>query len=50
MAAGIGASFFLLSDFVLAFNRFRKKATHADTIVLGTYYLAIALIALSAMQ
>jgi uncharacterized membrane protein YhhN len=50
LLAGIGASTFLLSDSFLAFNRFRKKINHADAIVLGTYYPAIALIALSAMQ
>jgi uncharacterized membrane protein YhhN len=50
LMAAIGASLFVLSDFVLAFNRFKKKIIHADAIVLGTYYASIALIGLSAMQ
>ena len=47
MFAGFGASLFLLSDFALAYNKFKKAFKSADAIVLGTYYTAIWLIALS---
>ncbi len=48
LLAGLGGSLFIFSDFVLAFNRFKKNIRHADAIVLSTYFLAIALMALSA--
>jgi len=45
--AAIGAVLFVLSDSVLALNRFRKPFWSAQLIVLGSYYLAQWLIALS---
>jgi len=42
-----GAIFFALSDSTLAVNRFRKKFPAARALVLGTYFLAQWLIALS---
>ena len=36
----IGALLFVASDTVLAFNKFYKKFQFADTIILGTYFLA----------
>lgn len=45
-AAG-GAVLFVLSDSALALNRFRKPFWSAQLLVLGTYYLAQWLIALS---
>ena len=46
LAAG-GAILFVISDATLALNRFRKPFGSAQLIVLGTYYLAQWLIALS---
>lgn len=47
MLAAIGALFFILSDSILAYNRFRRPFTAARPIILGTYYFAQWLIALS---
>jgi uncharacterized membrane protein YhhN len=47
MFAGFGASLFLLSDFFLAYNRFKKAFKSAHVLVLGTYYSAIWLMAIS---
>lgn len=45
--AAMGALAFVLSDSVLAFNRFKRPFMHARWIVLSTYWLAQWLIALS---
>lgn len=45
--AAVGALFFLLSDSLLALDRFRARFRLAPLFVLGTYYLAQWLIALS---
>lgn len=42
-----GALLFASSDFALAWNRFRAPLPHSPTIVLGTYFCAQWLIALS---
>lgn len=42
---GLGAGIFLLSDALLAWNRFRTPFRGAETAVLVTYYTAIGLIA-----
>jgi uncharacterized membrane protein YhhN len=42
-----GALLFLVSDSVLALNRFRKAVPAAQVIILSTYYAAQMLIALS---
>ncbi|MFO7963368.1 MAG: lysoplasmalogenase [Desulfobacterales bacterium] len=47
MIAGLGASFFMVSDFMLAYQRFIRPFKHAHAAVLGTYYTAIWLFALS---
>jgi uncharacterized membrane protein YhhN len=44
----IGAIFFVVSDTALAFNRFDAPIAQASLIILGTYFLAQWLIALSA--
>jgi uncharacterized membrane protein YhhN len=46
IAAG-GAWLFLISDLLLAIDRFRRKLSAADALVLGTYFSAQLLIALS---
>ncbi|MFQ5628108.1 MAG: lysoplasmalogenase [bacterium] len=46
-AAAIGSLFFLLSDTLLAFNKFRKKFKSAEFWVLSTYFAAIYFIAIS---
>jgi uncharacterized membrane protein YhhN len=46
-AAGIGALFFVLSDTLLALDRFRTRLPLARAQVLGSYYLAQLLIAVS---
>ncbi len=46
-SAFIGALFFLTSDAVFAYNRFVKPLKFAQTIILGTYFPAQLLIALS---
>ncbi len=48
LAALVGAAFFVISDTVLAVNRFSVPVEMAPLIVLGTYFLAQWLIALSA--
>ncbi len=45
--AAAGAIFFVLSDSVLAFNKFKRPFTHARWITLATYWFAQWLIALS---
>lgn len=47
LAAAVGAIFFVISDAALALNHFRQRFGSAQLIVLGTYYLAQWLIALS---
>jgi uncharacterized membrane protein YhhN len=47
LAAGVGAALFLCSDAVLAINRFRRPFVLAQAVVLGTYFAAQILIALS---
>lgn len=47
LSAAVGAILFVISDATLALNRFRKPFRGAQLIVLGTYYLAQWLIALS---
>ena len=46
-AAAIGSLFFMLSDTLLAFNKFKKKFKSADFLVLSTYFAAIYFIAIS---
>ena len=46
--AAAGAALFVASDAVLAIDRFARKLRGADAVVLGTYYAAQTLIALSA--
>lgn len=46
-AAAVGAILFVVSDAALALNHFRQRFGSAQLIVLGTYYLAQWLIALS---
>jgi uncharacterized membrane protein YhhN len=48
--AGAGAGAFLVSDGALALNRFHAPIPNASTVVLGTYYAAQLLIALSVGQ
>jgi uncharacterized membrane protein YhhN len=45
--AALGSVLFLVSDSVLAFNRFRAKFRLAELLVLSTYYVSIWLTALS---
>jgi len=47
LAAAVGAILFVVSDAALALNHFRQRFASAQLIVLGTYYLAQWLIALS---
>lgn len=47
LAAALGAALFLVSDSVLAINRFRAKFHAARALTLGTYWTAQVLIALS---
>lgn len=47
LAAASGAVLFVISDSALALNRFRQRFWSAQLVVLGTYYLAQWLIALS---
>lgn len=46
--AAAGAALFVASDSTLAINRFARQFRGADAVVLGTYYAAQTLIALSA--
>lgn len=48
--AAVGAVIFMISDTVMAMNRFRKPFTRAHTMSLSAYYLAQWFIALSAGQ
>ncbi len=43
---GVGAGLFLLSDTILAWNRFRKPLPRGDLLVMLTYYAAVFAIAL----
>ena len=45
--AAIGAVLFMISDSVLAMNKFRKKFRSAELIILSTYFTAQWLLALS---
>lgn len=45
--AAVGALLFVVSDALLAVDRFRRPIPHGRAFVLGTYYLAQALIAMS---
>jgi uncharacterized membrane protein YhhN len=45
--AAAGAVLFFASDALLAANRFARPLPHAPTLVMGTYYAAQALLALS---
>jgi len=47
LSAAVGAALFVLSDAVLALDRFRGRIAAGPLVVLGAYYLAQALIALS---
>ncbi len=47
LAAGVGSVLFVISDSVLALNRFRRPFAGAQWLVLTTYYLAQWLIAWS---
>lgn len=47
LLAAAGSAVFIASDFTLAFNRFRKPFKSAEGIVLGTYWVAQVLIAVS---
>jgi uncharacterized membrane protein YhhN len=47
LSAAAGAGLFVISDATLALNRFRKPFRSAPLLVLGSYYLAQWLIALS---
>ena len=47
LLAAAGACLFLASDSMLAMDRFRRPLPHVDVAVLGTYYMAQLLIALS---
>jgi len=44
---GIGAILFAISDATLAFNKFYKKFSFAEPIILSTYFLAQLLLAIS---
>ena len=50
LLAAIGAVLFLISDVLLAMNRFKKKFHHAHAFILSFYYVAQTLIALSVDQ
>ena len=47
LAAAVGATLFMVSDTALAANKFRTPFRSAELLILGTYYTAIWLIALS---
>jgi uncharacterized membrane protein YhhN len=47
LAAAIGAGFFVVSDSILALDRFRKHFHAARALTLTTYWIAQLLIALS---
>ncbi len=48
--AGLGAIIFMISDAVLALNKFRKSFFSAEFIILITYYVAQWLLALSVIS
>ena len=48
--AACGAILFLISDALLAWNRFRMKFKSAQFLILGTYYVAQWALALSLCQ
>lgn len=48
LAAAVGAALFLISDSLLGYARFRRRFDSAQAMILGTYYLAQWMIALSA--
>ena len=48
LAAAAGALLFLFSDATIGYARFRRGFRQAQALILGTYYPAQALIALSA--
>jgi uncharacterized membrane protein YhhN len=50
LLAFLGAGLFIISDSALAINRFRGQFRHAQTLILGTYFSAQSLIALSVEQ
>lgn len=50
LLAAIGAALFLISDSLLAVNRFRIQFKSALALILGTYFAAQWLIALSVSQ
>ena len=45
--AAIGAVLFMISDAVLALNKFRKPFISAELIILATYFTAQCLLAVS---
>ena len=45
--AGLGAVVFMVSDSVLAWNRFRAPVPRAELIILSTYYTALFLLGLA---
>ncbi len=47
LVALIGACAFMLSDSLIAINRFRKRLKHERILIMGTYYFGQFLIALS---
>ncbi len=47
LLAAVGAGFFVVSDSLLAFQRFRHPLEFGHVLVLGTYFIAQASIALS---
>ena len=47
MLVGLGAALFVISDATLALNRFRRPFRAAQAIVMSTYVVGQALIALS---
>ena len=48
--AGCGAILFLISDALLAWNRFRMKLKSAQFLIMGTYYVAQWALAMSLGQ
>lgn len=47
LLAAVGAGWFVVSDSVLAWERFRERHAYRQAVVLGTYYAAQWMIALS---
>ncbi len=45
--AAIGAGLFMISDAILALNKFKKSFISAELVILSTYYVAQYLLALS---